>query len=146
MRLEVAEFLGDLAFMFEVFVLGLGLVTLHFSKKENSNLLKWAGRLMSTFAALGIICTGYFYMKYFFAGDFDHIHHMRKSRNQMEMNMMHSNRQPKHLMMTPQMMENDKKQMLTKMNQCVDQIQGKMMNEENNLMLKNCFLNSLKEN
>lgn len=67
----MAEFLGDLAFMFEIFVLGLGLVVLYFGKKENAKLLRASGWIMSVAATLGLICTGYFYLKYFFAGGFD---------------------------------------------------------------------------
>ena len=79
----MAEFLGDIAFMFEVFVLGIGLVVLHFEKKENSGFLRWSGRLMATFGVLGMVCTGFFYLKYFFAGEFNQAHHMRGSPHSM---------------------------------------------------------------
>ncbi|MBK24575.1 MAG: hypothetical protein CME70_11325 [Halobacteriovorax sp.] len=67
----MAEFLGDIAFMIEILVLGLGLVVIHYGKKEKSKLLKTSGYLMSIFSILALICTTFFYFKYYFNGDFD---------------------------------------------------------------------------
>lgn len=87
----MAEFLGDIAFMLEVFVLGVGLVILHFSAEKNSNYLKWAGRIMATASVLGILCTSFFYFKYYFAGEFDHAWGMNGMNSQMMPGMEHHN-------------------------------------------------------
>ena len=50
----MAEFVGDIPFMIEVLILGVGLIVLHFNKNENSNHLRWAGRLMAAFGVQGI--------------------------------------------------------------------------------------------
>ena len=67
----MAEFLGDIAFMLEIFVLGMGLIVIHHGKKEDSRLIKFSGYLMSSISILALICTTYFYFKYYFNGDFD---------------------------------------------------------------------------
>ena len=66
----MAQFLGDIAFMIEVLIVGLGLVVLHFNNREGSSYLKWAGRLMITAGVLGMICTSFFYFKYMLSGEF----------------------------------------------------------------------------
>ena len=39
----MVEFLGDIAFMLEVFILGMGLIALHYGRKEKSKLVKSGG-------------------------------------------------------------------------------------------------------
>lgn len=68
----MAEFLGDITFMLKFLVLGFGFVLLHLNTKEPSKYLKWGGRIMVSGALFGLLCTGYFYMKYFTAGEFEH--------------------------------------------------------------------------
>ncbi len=79
----MAEFLGDIAFMIEALVLGLGLVVLHFNQKESSPYLKWSGRLMAACAIFGMICTITFYLKYFMAGEFDRAYPLKSSSGEM---------------------------------------------------------------
>lgn len=126
----MAEFLGDLAFMFEVFVLGVGLVVLHFATKENSKLLKASGWIMSVVAVLGMACTGYFYMKYYFSGGFDQPypqHHMMKG------NMMGG-------MMKGQGMGPGRDMMMKNMHQCISQMQGQPMGPEMMQKMKGCMM------
>lgn len=111
----MAEFLGDIAFMIEVLVLGLGLVVLHFSKKEGSDLLKWSGRIMCVFGFLGMICTSYYYMKYFWSGEFHHAHHATMMSRKGAGYLMHD------------------------MDHCLSKASGTMMNTENQHMLKECL-------
>lgn len=67
----MAEFLGDIAFMLELVIVVAGIVTLYFAQKNASKLLRAAGWLLIIGGILGSTCTGYFYMKYYFNGDFD---------------------------------------------------------------------------
>ena len=67
----MAEFLGDIAFMVEILVLGIGLIVIHYGKKEDSKLVKAAGYIMSVASVFALVCTTYFYFKYYFNGDFD---------------------------------------------------------------------------
>lgn len=116
----MAEFLGDIAFMIEVLVLGLGLVVLHFSVKEGSNLLKWSGRIMVICGLLGMICTSYYYMKYFWAGEFHHARH------------------------SAMMYRNGSSHMMQDMDHCFSRVSGSMMNTENQELLKSCLQSGAK--
>ncbi len=80
----MAQFLGDIAFMIEVLIVGLGLVALHFNKREGSSYLKWAGRLMITAGVLGMICTSFFYFKYMFSGEFSTSKTMTMTKSSVE--------------------------------------------------------------
>jgi hypothetical protein len=121
----MSEFLGDLAFMFEIYVLGLGLVVLHFNKREPSVYLRWSGRLMTVFGVVGLVCTGFFYMKYFLAGEFDHAYHMGIKSS-------YSSRS-----------HSETGNVMPGMNDCLGQIQGKMMNDENMNHAKICMAEML---
>ncbi|MCB0362196.1 MAG: hypothetical protein KDD35_05725 [Bdellovibrionales bacterium] len=134
----MAEFLGDIAFMFEVLILGLGLVVLHLNRKESSTYLKWAGRLMASFGVLGMICTGFFYMKYFFAGEFNQAHHMKGTHHSM-MGMLQEDNEDSHIMTNPKMLLNMKKHMVSEMSKCVDKAQGNMMDAESKKMINKCI-------
>ena len=139
----MAEFLGDLAFMFEIFVLGAGLVVLYFGLKESSKLLKASGYIMSVVATLGIICTGYYYLKYYFAGSFDQAypqHHMMKQS--MMQNMMKGGMMGKG-MMSGQGMGMMKGMMQKNMQQCMGSMQGKMMNPEMMKKMKGCMMQGM---
>jgi uncharacterized membrane protein YeiB len=139
----MAEFLGDIAFMIEVFALSIGLIVLHFNKKEKSVYLSWAGRLLSAFGVLGMVCTGFFYIKYFFAGEFDQTHSMGKpSHSMMEMMgvMQNQNRADEnHVIMNPQILKNMRQHMISTVNECMEMVEGKMIDAESKLMIETCF-------
>ena len=59
----MAEFLGDIAFMVEFLVLGIGLIVIHYGKKEDSKLVKAAGYIMSVASVFALVCTTYFLKK-----------------------------------------------------------------------------------
>jgi hypothetical protein len=141
----MAEFLGDIAFMFEVLVLGVGLVILHFNKKDPSSYLKWAGKILTTVAVLGMLCTGYFYMKYWFAGEFDSAHHMGSGQTMMG-RMMPGMGGPRHMMMTPSMMENMKMHMKNEVGNCLSDMSGKMMDEATKDHIQSCLVDKFKAN
>ena len=61
-------FLGDIAFILELALIGAGLITLHYAAKEKSKLMKWAGYIMAVGGLLTVICTGYFAMQYWVDG------------------------------------------------------------------------------
>lgn len=68
----MAQFLGDLAFMFELFGIAAGLVILHRSASEaKPALLRSAGALLVVGGSIGAACTGYYWFRYQQAGDFD---------------------------------------------------------------------------
>ncbi|MBK24525.1 MAG: hypothetical protein CME70_11075 [Halobacteriovorax sp.] len=67
----MAEFLGDIAFVFEILVLGIGLLIIYYGKKENSKLVRFAGYMMSAISILALTCTTFFYFKYYLNGEFD---------------------------------------------------------------------------
>jgi len=130
-------FLGDLTFVTEIFVLGIGMVILDLAKKENSNLLRGAGWIMSVAALLCIICTGYFFFKYYFSknsyalfsGPF--MHH-----DQYKGEMMHGLNRFHH----GGMMMNYREMGETKMFQsCINNLEGKMMGQEQIQMMKRCM-------
>lgn len=64
-------FLGDIAFILELALIGAGLITLHYAAKEKSKLMKWAGYIMAVGGLLTAICTGYFAMKYWVDGAYN---------------------------------------------------------------------------
>jgi hypothetical protein len=68
----MAEFLGDIAVMLEVLILGLGIIVIYFAKREGSKLLSWAGNLFIAASVAGLLCSGTYYFKYYFAGEFAH--------------------------------------------------------------------------
>lgn len=68
----MAQFLGDIAGMLEIFAIALGLVLLHRAAKESpAKLLRAAGLVLVVGGLLVGICTGWYWLKYQLAGDFD---------------------------------------------------------------------------
>ena len=93
---------------------------------------------MATFGVLGMICTSFFYFKYFFAGEFDQAHHMRGKPHSM-MGMMPENSNKNHVMMSPEMLKNMNTHMVSTMSQCMDRAQGKTIDAEAKSMVMSCF-------
>lgn len=134
----MAEFLGDLAFMFEVFVLGVGLVVLYFANKEDSKLLKASGWIMSVVAVLGMACTGYFYMKYFFAGGFDTPYPKHHMMQQMMRDGMKKDGMMGRMMKGRRM--DGQGMMMKNMQHCMTQMQGKTMGPQMMQKVKGCMM------
>tara|TARA_R110000868_G_scaffold411035_1_gene701454 strand:- start:28416 stop:28652 length:237 start_codon:yes stop_codon:yes gene_type:complete len=77
----VIVFLGDIAFILELGVIGAGLVTLYYAMKEKSKLLKLAGYIMAVGGLLTALCTGYFSTKYWLDGAYDSATPMKHHRS-----------------------------------------------------------------
>jgi hypothetical protein len=70
--LIVAQFLGDIAGMLEIFAIALGLVLLHRASKEApARLLKAAGWVLIVGGIAVGVCTSWYWVSYQAAGDFD---------------------------------------------------------------------------
>ena len=71
----MTQFLGDLAFVFELFAVAAGLVILHRALEATKPmLLRAAGWLLIVGGAGGAACTGYYWLHYQQRGDFDAAH------------------------------------------------------------------------
>ena len=68
----MAQFLGDIAGMMEIFAVAAGLVLLHrASKDESAKLLKAAGVVL-VIGGVGVgLCTTWYWLQYHSAGAFD---------------------------------------------------------------------------
>jgi hypothetical protein len=66
------EFAGDIAYVLEIALIGVGFVVLHFALKEGSKLMKIGAYVMLIGGVLGLVCTSMFWFKYWTAGHFDH--------------------------------------------------------------------------
>lgn len=82
----MAAFLGDIAFLFGVVVAVAGLFTLHKATADpRPVLLKTAGIVLLVAGIGTALCTGYYYLKYHFAGDLEHPYPVMSGK----MSMMH---------------------------------------------------------
>lgn len=68
----MAMFTAHIAFILEVLALAAGLIILHYACKLHAKLIKAAGILLVIFSISGILCTGYYAMKYFLMGHYEH--------------------------------------------------------------------------
>lgn len=66
------QFAGDIAAMLETALIGTGLIALYFAGKEGSKLMKAGAYVMLIGGVLGLLCTTYFWFKYWNAGSFGH--------------------------------------------------------------------------
>lgn len=67
-------FIGNLTLLFGAAFVCLGLIILHFAKKENSKLLYTSSFVLMAVATLSILCSGFSYMKSSINGEFDRPH------------------------------------------------------------------------
>lgn len=73
----MTQFLGDLAFLFELFAVAAGLVLLHRAREApDAGLLRAAAWLLVVGGVGGAACTGYYWLRYQSRGDFDAAHGM----------------------------------------------------------------------
>ena len=68
----MAQFAGDIAFLFELALVAAGLVLLEFGRQRSAALVRTAGWILVVGATATALCTGYFWFRYHAAGDFDH--------------------------------------------------------------------------
>lgn len=69
----MAAFLGDIAFLFGVLVIAAGLLVLHRAGGDpRPVLLRTAGIVLLAGGIGAALCTGYYYLKYHFAGDLEY--------------------------------------------------------------------------
>jgi len=64
-------FMATLVFLIELVLIASGLLALNAANKENSELVKWAGWILTFGGILAIICTTYFSLKYMGQGAFN---------------------------------------------------------------------------
>lgn len=68
----MAQFLGDLAFLVELFAVAAGLLLLHRARDEAKPvLLRAAAAVLLVGGIGGAACTGYYWLRYQSRGDFD---------------------------------------------------------------------------
>lgn len=67
----MAQFMGDIAFLFELALVAAGLVLFHVGRERSAALLRAAGWTLVAGATATALCTGYFWFHYQQAGDFD---------------------------------------------------------------------------
>lgn len=69
----MAQFLGDIAFMFEMFAIAWGLVLLQRAQlaEKGAGYLRAAGVLVALSGASGALCTSYYWFSYQADGGFD---------------------------------------------------------------------------
>lgn len=72
----MAQFLGDIAFLFEMVLIAGGLVLLHRGRQEGAALLRVAAIVLLLAGAAGALCTTYFWFRYHRQGDFDRAYPM----------------------------------------------------------------------
>ncbi len=70
----MAQFLGDIAGMLEIFAIAGGLILLHFAAKERAKLLSAAGWVLLAGGILVGACTLSYWFKYNSQDEFDHAH------------------------------------------------------------------------
>ena len=68
----MAQFLGDIASVLELFAIAGGLVLLHFARKESSALLKVAAIILIVGGILAGACTITYWLHYQASGQFNH--------------------------------------------------------------------------
>lgn len=68
----LAQFLGDIAFLAELGLVATGLVLLHTGRERSASLLRAAGWILVVGATATALCTGFFWLRYHRAGEFDH--------------------------------------------------------------------------
>lgn len=65
-------FTAHIAFTLALFAIAAGLVALHYATQLNAKLIKTAGLLLVIFGTSGILCSGYYALKYFSMGHYEH--------------------------------------------------------------------------
>lgn len=135
----MAVFLGDIAFYMGTLVFAVGIYMIHHANHhdaEKCKLLNYGGYIVTTIALLGMLCTGYYWLKYYSDGSYK-----TASPHSMQQNMMSGMKGGmmggKGMGMNPQMMGQ-------KMNQCMGQMpEGAKMDAAMREQMKNCVMNEM---
>ena len=135
-------FLGDIAFILEVLVVGLGFIALHYALKENAKLMKIGAYILIVVGILSSLCTGYYWMKYFYQGEYSTgMHSSRMMHGMMGKGcMMHEKMMGKGNMMNMMSGQPSDMPMMKQMMQCMQQAKGKMMDESQMKNMQNCMM------
>ncbi len=67
----MAQFMGDLVLILELVIVAAGLYILAIAKKDGSKLIKSSALLLIIGGVFMATCSTYFYMKYYFQGEFE---------------------------------------------------------------------------
>lgn len=65
-------FTAHIAWILLIMAIAAGLVALHYGQQLNAKLIRWAGWLLVIFGIGGAVCTGYYAVKYFAHGHYEH--------------------------------------------------------------------------
>lgn len=132
-------FLGDIAFYIATLVFAAGIYLLHHAKHHDHGkecrLLKFGSYFVLTVSILGMLCTGFYWMKYWNHGAYS----MKHSTNQpmmrkgMGMNMMGGSN----------MMSGMGEGMMQTMQHCMGQMDGKMMNQDMMGKMQGCMMKGM---
>lgn len=68
----MAMFTAHIAFILEIFALASGLIALHYADRLQAKLIRFAGIILLIFGTTGILCTGYYALKYFSQGAYEY--------------------------------------------------------------------------
>ncbi len=68
----MAMFTAHIAFILEIMALASGLVALHYADRLQAKLIRFAGIILLVFSVTGILCMGYYAMKYYIHGEYEH--------------------------------------------------------------------------
>ena len=131
-------FLGDSAFYLGTLVFGFGVWLLFLASKETNKLLKVGGSIVTIIGLLGLFCTGYYWMKYYFDDVYENPYppHMMQQ-------MMGSGGMMKGMMGKGGMMPGMMMGMMKNMQNCMQNMEGKVMNEEMMGMMKSCMMKGM---
>ena len=127
-------FLLDIAFVLEVAVAGFGLYLLHLAEKEKSKCLKNTGWFVVVAVGLTALCTTYYGITYWNRGYFQHPHPSHQMMSGMGQGM------GQHM---GTMTGGGQQGMMGKMQACMSQMQGKMMEPKMMEQMKGCMMQGM---
>lgn len=132
-------FLGDIAFYMATLVFAVGVWMIHHSKHHDTGkecrLLKTGGYIVTVISILGMLCTGYYWMKYYSQDAY------KKPFPHHEMMSMNGMMGKGGMMGMMKMM--GKGNMMGNMDGCMSQMQGKMMDSEMMAKMKGCMMQGM---
>ncbi len=100
-------FLGDIAFYMATLVFAVGIYMIHHANHHDSkkcNLLTYGGYLVTTIALFGMLCTGYYWIRYYANGSYQTTGSHSMNQGMMGGSMM-SGMMGQGKMMNPEMMK-----------------------------------------
>ena len=130
-------FLGDIAFYMATLVFAVGIYMIHHAKHHDSErckLLNSGGYIVTTIALLGMLCTGYYWMKYYLGGSYKAAspHSMQQMMSGNMMGQMRSG-----------MMDQGMPMMMRNMEQCMGQMKGRTVDPKMMESMQSCMRQSM---